>query len=142
MWWLILSASAHPALSLAGTTRSQGDSPLQLCLAPSAESVDAALWWAAFDRISFETVLPLQDGCASKEFAPISDRITGSCRSISARVADKHPVYDYIDHPTLRCALGDDTAWCKLPYTGWFELRVVPEGCVAARSERAAAPRE
>lgn len=134
MWLLVFSSAlAAPVTAWVGSTRSKGDSPIQLCLRPSADGVLAELWWAAFDRVSFEANLPVREGCEGDRLAGGRARLEGRCRSVQERVSDRHPVYDYVERSELRCVLGDEQAWCRLPYTDWFALRPAPEGCVAAR---------
>ena len=128
------SALAEPGHSFVGVTRSQGNSPVQLCLRPMDDStVVAELWWAAYDRVSFEKPTTMTAGCDDPRLAGGRSLVRGDCRAILTTVADKHPLYDYVEHRPLRCLITAGGAACKLPYTGWFVLAPAADGCVAAR---------
>ncbi len=122
MWILcgivVASASEPPWL---GEATTRGNSPVQLRLRAGPDEALVELWWHAFQTTTIEQVLPIV-GCEHPSLAQGVARIEGRCRGIRAEVASRHPVYDYTEQDLLRCAVGDAAAWCRLPFTGWFEV--------------------
>lgn len=125
---LALLTTAPAAEPLAGDTITGGLSPVTLTLVPSDRgTVRAELWWQAFDRATIGEVIPLATTCDPVAMEGGLARLPSPQACLDQRVHSPHPIYDYVSRDRLHCVLGRDDdgalAMCKLPFTGWFELR-------------------
>lgn len=138
-WWALVTLSAA-ALPWTGATLTQGSAAVQLSLAPAADTVAVTLFWPEYDKITIEGTLPFEEGCRASIFDAIRARVDGACRSVDGRLPDRHPLYDYTSSTRVRCVFGEGSspAWCRLSYTGWFEVSsypLAPDVTEAARTK-------
>jgi hypothetical protein len=116
--------AAEPGEAWQGSTRSQGGAELRLTVVPVGDDLHATLLWPAYERVTIDATIPVVEGCDASMFDAVRSRVDGACRSASARVDSAHPIYEYSSRDHLRCVVGDAHApmWCRLPFTGWFQL--------------------
>jgi len=108
-----------------GETVTGGASPIRLTLTPWDDGrMLAEIYWHDYEKASAEQAIQPEPGCDPPEFADVKKRVDGACSHVIAQLRDVHPTYDYVSTTKLRCVFGDVTSpgFCKLNYTGWFEV--------------------